>query len=219
MKVKLALFIEFLMREKVRRCIAFFSYILCIYFLVGVNDLPVVLQIIIVCILELVYMIYLPIHIVEKSVFEQKQTRIEKTKKIVKEIIMFIPILLISYCVTNFIMIGQPVNEISLNNEFYEAPIYNSILLIIMGPIMEEYIFRYLPYKFIKNKILYVVVSTVVFAAMHVTKDPKWFYYIWFYMLRAWYYGYRYYKTKDLLVPICMHSFNNLVSTILFVLS
>lgn len=90
---------------------------------------------------------------------------------------------------------------------------------IIIGPIIEEFIFRFLPYRFIKNKILYVIVSTVIFAGMHVLNDPNPFYYIWFYMMRPLYYGYRYHKTKDILVPISMHSLNNLFDVLLFVLS
>ena len=132
---------------------------------------------------------------------------------------MFIPILLISDCVISFIMVGQPANQTSLDKAFYEAPIFNSILSIIIGPIIEEFIFRFLPYRFIKNKTLYIIVSTVVFAAMHVVNDPNPFYYIWFYMMRPLYYGYRYHKTKDILVPLSMHSLNNLVATLLFVLS
>ena len=94
-------------------------------------------------------------------------------------------------------------------------PILKSMLSIIIAPIIEEFVFRLLPHRFIKSPIIYVVISTVVFAAMHVINDPNPFYYIWFYMMGPLYYGYRYHKTKDILVPISMHSFNNLIATLL----
>ena len=108
-------------------------------------------------------------------------------------------------------MVGQPANQTNIEQTFLEELILNSIMAIIVGPIIEEFIFRFLPSRFIKNKILYVIVSTVVFAAMHVLDDPNPFYYIWFYIIRACYYGYSYYKTKDILVPISIHSFNNFI--------
>ena len=132
---------------------------------------------------------------------------------------MFIPIFIITICITSFIMVGQSANQTSIDESFYEAPIFNSILAIIIGPIIEEWIFRFLPSKFINNRTLYIIVSTVIFATMHVIDDPNAFYYIWFYMMRPLYYAYRYHKTKDILVPISMHSLNNLVATLLFVIS
>ena len=114
-------------------------------------------------------------------------------------------------------MVGQPENQAVLDMVFYEAPIFNSILSFIIAPIVEEFIFRFLPYRFIKNGNLYIIVSTVVFAAMHVINDSNPFYYIWFYMMKPWYYGYRYHKTRDIFVPLSMHILNNLIATLLFV--
>lgn len=129
---------------------------------------------------------------------------------------MFIPFLLISECVISFIMIGEPANQTKIEESFYETLIFNSIYVVIIGPIIEEFIFRFLPYSFIKNKKLYVIVSAVIFAAMHVINDSNPFYYIWFYILGALYYSYRYYKTKDIWVTISLHSFNNLIALFLF---
>lgn len=47
---------------------------------------------------------------------------------------------------------------------------------------------------------------------MHVIDDPNPFGHIWFYMIDSFYYGYRYYKTNDIWVPISMHGFNNTIS-------
>lgn len=132
---------------------------------------------------------------------------------------MFIPFLFISTLAISLILIGEPANETHINESFGDAVIFNTILLIFIGPIYEEFIFRLLPYKFIKNKTLYIVISALIFAGIHVINDTKAFYNIWFYLPTALYLGYRYYKTNDLLVTISIHSLNNLLATLPLILS
>ena len=225
MNTKIERFFTFIMKEKTRNFFAFAFYILFIVLSIGI-DLPLAVEILCFIFLMFIILFGCTVYMCDwmDKMYERNRGKLGKNiineiKKIAKEILMFIPILLISDCVIFFIMVGQPANQASLDKAFYEAPIFNSILSIIIGPIIEEFIFRFLPYRFIRNKTYYVIVSTVVFAAMHVINDPNPFYYIWFYMMRPLYYGYRYHKTKDILVPLSMHSLNNLVATLLFVLS
>ncbi len=222
---KVERFFTFIMKEKTRNFFAFAFYVSFIVMLIEI-ELPMVLQVISfivqIIILPLICLIYMNEwmdKMFEKNRGKLGKNIIEEIKKISKEILMFIPILLISKCITSFIMVGQPANQTSIEESFCEALIFNSIYAIIIGPIIEEFIFRFLPYRFIKNKTLYIIVSTIIFAAMHVVNDTNPFYYIWFYMIRAFYYGYRYHKTKDILVPLSMHSLNNFVETLLIVLS
>ena len=220
MDTKVERFFEFIKKDKTKNSLAFAFYIL---FIITISiDLPLILgficstSAIIVAILGcFIYMI----DFIEKKVFEQREEKMVErikieVKKIIKEIVMFIPVLLISIYTISFLMVGEPINESNINESFYHAPILNSIFIIIIGPIIEEYIFRVLPYKFIKNKIAYMVVSTVVFAAMHVVSDTNPFNYIWFYMIRPFYYSYRYQKTEDIWVTISLHSFSNLIATV-----
>ena len=53
-----------------------------------------------------------------------------------------------------------------------------------------------------------------MFAAMHVIDDPNAFHYVWFYMMRPIYYGYRYYETDNIWVSISMHSLNNFIAVL-----
>lgn len=225
MNTKIERFFTFIMKEKTRKIFAFTCYILFIFMFMQI-DLPLAVEFL--CFIFSIFIIFFgcTVYMIEwmDKMWEENRGKpgkniIKEIKKIGKEILMYIPIALISICVTSFIMVGQPANQASLDKSFYEAPIFNSILSIIIAPIIEEFIFRFLPYKFIKNKTLYIIVSAVVFAAMHVVNEPNPFYYIWFYMMRPLYYGYRYHKTKDILVPISMHSLNNLIATLLFVFS
>lgn len=225
MNTKIGRFFTFIMREKTRKIFAFAFYVLIIVMHMEI-DLPLALEIICFIVLMFISLFGSTVYVSEwmDKMYERNRGKLGKSiiqeiKKIAKEILMFIPILLISICVTSFICVGQSANQTNIEQSFYKAPILNSIYAIIIGPIIEEFIFRFLPYKFIKNKALYIIVSTVVFAAMHVLNDPNPFYYIWFYMMRPLYYGYRYHKTKDILVPISMHSLNNLVAVLVFVIS
>lgn len=225
MNTKIGRFFTFIMKEKTRKVFAFTFYVCFIVMFMEIN-LPLALEIICFIFLMFITLFGCTVYISEwmDKMYDKNRGKlgkniIQEIKKIAKEILIFIPILIMTQCITSFIMVEQPANQTSLEQSFYEAPIFNSVFAIIIGPIIEEFLFRFLPYKFIKNKNLYIIVSTIVFAAMHVVNDPNPFYYIWFYMMRPLYYGYRYHKTNDILVPITMHSLNNLVATLLFVFS
>lgn len=219
-------FINFFLKEKTR---GFFAFILYVFFIASFVDfdlhLPFVLELISCIILMVIILCGCIIYTNDwmDNVYEKNKGKIgeniwKELKKIAKELIMFIPISAISTCVIIFVMEGQPENQTSLEESFKEAPIFNSIFMIIIGPILEEFIFRFLPYRFIKNKTLYIFVSTIIFAVMHVIDDPNAFYYIWFYMMRPLYYAYRYHKTKDIWVPTSMHILNNLIATLPMIL-
>ena len=224
METKVERFFKFIKKDKTKNFLAFVFYI---SFIISMfKDLPLILDVICSISTIIVAMLGCIIYIIDyiEKTFEQIKEKIGKrikmeAKKITKEIVMFIPVLLISIFITSFFMIGEPANESRINASFYQAPILNSIFIIIIGPVTEEYIFRFLPYKFIKNKILYIAVSTVVFAAMHVVSDTNPFYYIWFYMMRPLYYSYRYEKTEDIWVTISMHSLNNIIATVPMIIS
>ena len=217
-------FFDFIKKEHTKRLFAIVFYILLIEEFVEIN-LPLALKIICVIIQMFIILcggvVYMDEYLDKVSnKIEGKLARniIQEIKKIAKEIAMFIPVLLISICITSFIAIGKPANQIRVEESFYKLPIVSLIDAIIIAPIIEELIFRFLPYRFIKNKILYIIVSAVVFAAMHVIDDPNPFYYIWSYMMGSLYCSYRYHKTKDILVTISMHSFNNLIGILLMLL-
>lgn len=217
MNTKIERFYKFIMKEKTRKFLAFAFYVSAIMFMQSESTsvLGIISSIALIIIIVLSYPVSTSLQITNKI----EKNIIQEIKKIAKEILMFIPIFITSICITTFLMVGQSANQTSIEETFYQAPIIYSIIIIIIAPIIEEFIFRFLPYRFINNKILYVVISSLIFAAKHVINDPNPFYYIWFYMMRPLYYGYRYHKTKDILVPISLHSLNNLVATLLFVFS
>lgn len=220
MSEKKARFFTQLEKSKAMNVAAFILYFLFIFTSIKTN-LPLVLQIPITIVQLLIFIVF---YIIFLSNLCNKLTNNidtlfheiwKKIKKIVKEILMYIPFSMLSTFILSFIVVGESNNQTSVVESFNQSPIFYAIIIVIIGPILEEFIFRYLPYKFIKNKILYVIISSFIFAWMHVFDDPKAFYYILAYLPDSLYFGYRYYKTKDLAVTFSIHSFGNLVAVIL----
>lgn len=208
-------FYNFIKKYKTRRILAFLFYILFILiFIVGLN-LPFILQIPFHLTFITVSILGIAICIVDLSnkIHNKKNVNmfsiVVKIYKIEVELCMAVPIYILHYLIVYFFMVGKPANQVALDVYHQQFPIWSFIRLIVIAPIKEELIFRLLPYKFINNKILFIIVSSVVFAGVHVIHDPNPFYYIWFYMLVSLYLGFRYYKTKDILVTIFIHSFFN----------
>ncbi|MBQ8298555.1 MAG: CPBP family intramembrane metalloprotease [Clostridia bacterium] len=214
MTAKVERFFNFLQREKCKGFLACAFYVSIIGMVLEIA-MPLPLEIICTILRLIVALLWYVVSMMEVTDEHlEKKSKKERLKQLVKEIVMFIPVLIVSNCIIYLVAVGKPVNQMSIETSIGQAPIYYSISAIIVGPIVEEYIFRFLPHKFIKNPIIYVIFSTFVFATMHVVDDPNAYYYIWFYMMRPLYYAYRYHKTQDLAVPICMHSLNNLVATL-----
>lgn len=214
-----AAFYTFVSKEKTRKFLAFIYYALCIITLTKVN-LPPAVKSICMYLLVIVSVFELPIYTVEwMDKIRKENSIIKELKKIGKEILMFIPFYLISALIITFFAVDKPANQTEIESTLYKSSISKLIFVIILAPIIEEFIFRFLPAKFIKDKYLYIAVSSFIFAGMHVFGDPNPFYYIKFYIPISCYYGYRYYQTKDILVSISLHSFHNLIAMLTLILS
>lgn len=212
-------FLDFVLKEKTRNFVAFYYYFYCLLYMFQIK-IPILFEIFcgivffICSILGAIYICEIIDKIVESNIIKTREKICSKIKVVVKEIFIFIPVWIISFLINEYILIGEPVNQTSIVEHIKESPVFYSIFVIIIGPIIEEFIFRFLPSRFIKNKILYILISGFVFAMMHVIDELNPFYYIWYYIIRAIYYGYSYKKTKDIFVPISIHVLNNLIATL-----
>ena len=217
-------FITFILKEKSRD---FFAFAFFVLFLLLFSDfkVPLILEIIGYVLWALLLLVGIIIYIndlvkklTQTNKNQRKEKRIKSFKLIIKELMLFIPIWVITLAISSLYQLKSA--KLASVEEFFKTdPIYYSILLILIGPIVEEFIFRLLPYRFIKEKTLYIVISSIIFAGLHVISDPNPFYNIWPYMIHPLYYASRYYLTKDLRVPICLHSFNNLTVALPLILS
>ncbi|SDQ07218.1 hypothetical protein SAMN05421664_0314 [Chryseobacterium soldanellicola] len=101
-----------------------------------------------------------------------------------------------------------------LMNQLTDDPVVMVITAVIMAPIFEEIIFRGIIQKGLMNKGVKpwkaIIFSSIIFGVVHA--NP------WQFVgavLLGCVLGLVYYKTKSLLLPMLLHGFNNLCSTLL----
>lgn len=92
-------------------------------------------------------------------------------------------------------------------NFFIVFPLGASISMIIAAPIWEEISFRMAGRKLIKNGIMYVLITSVLFGFIHTGSFLTWS--ILGYFIRGVFYCLIYLKTKDLRMAIGVHFVNN----------
>lgn len=136
---------------------------------------------------------------------------------------------------------GTSSNEEAINAMFNQSPTAMIILFfvtVIMAPIVEELIFRKAIFTIIKDPKLALIVSSLIFAAMHVVSSTistfiLWiqgestylnvileFIYIIQYALMGLGFGIAYIKTeKNICAPIFAHMLNNGVSYLFMILA
>jgi len=95
-------------------------------------------------------------------------------------------------------------NEAGLRN----IPLYISALFtIVVAPIIEELVFRVFMKKFIKNNILFITLSSIIFGALHVlpTNDLLQLLYIIPYSIAGFALSLNYIKTKNIVSNLFLH--------------
>lgn len=133
---------------------------------------------------------------------------------IVGVIVMFISNLLI--------MVFSPVkmanNETSVRSIISNAPIIAFILTTFLAPFVEETIFRKSFGDAIKNKIVYVLVSGLVFGSLHVLSSvTSWYDYLYIipYSSLGIAFAISYAKTNNIFTSMTYHLLHNGVLTLL----
>ena len=97
--------------------------------------------------------------------------------------------------------------------ESYKIP--TIFLIVLFGPIAEEFVFRYSFSTFIHNDILFLIVSSLAFAIIHGVGIVT-----ILYLLLGIAFGFIYLKTnKNIVASTIAHILNNLVSVIMIFLS
>ena len=126
-------------------------------------------------------------------------------------------IILIAYFICNLCLMlfikNIPTNQAILNS----WPIYiTAFLAIIIAPIIEELMFRGFIKKFIKNDILFVIVSSLIFGGLHVTSanNLQQILFILPYSILGFAFSINYVKTKNIVSNIFLHSAWNSIAII-----
>ena len=111
----------------------------------------------------------------------------------------------------------------SVNQQMIEAlPLYYALpLAILFAPIIEELLFRGCLRRFIKNDILFIIISAVTFGLLHTIYEANLFLAIVLcipYAVLGGFFAYIYTKTNNIATSIMCHSFHNTIVMLLQIL-
>lgn len=127
-------------------------------------------------------------------------------------IIMFIW-MFIYYLITGTIVDITPA-ALEVENSFFKvAPIPLFICQCIIAPVSEEIVFRKTLHELIKNKFIYVIISSLLFGFIHTGNFLT--FSILNYVILGSIYCIIYLKNKDLKQLIGIHMLNNIIVTII----
>ena len=111
--------------------------------------------------------------------------------------------------------------NVSMNNQdtlvdlFNNHMILSSFLIVLFGPIVEEFVFRYSFGTFIKSDILFLIVSSLSFGLIHGVGVVS-----ILYILIGLGLGFVYLKTnKNIIASTSIHILNNFISLIMMILA
>lgn len=142
----------------------------------------------------------------------------QKVKVIAMELIRFVPFMFLfwiisSLCQGLFDFVPNNQEELEEMATNYEEVII--VFLMLLTPLYEEFMFRYAPSRFIRDKRIFIVVTSTVFAMAHVVADPNFPISLITYLPRAIYVSHRYAVTENIWVAITMHMLNNVVALLI----
>lgn len=201
--------------------IAYFIFSLVIpyllnYFIKDFSSIPQLIKMIISILTNLLLILTLfaifkdPI---TKNYLKLKENHQDYFKNYFKYWILIIGTMMIS----NLFILIFSNNEISNNEKiirdlFSQNPIYVFITAVILGPIIEELVFRQSIRNIISNNTLFIIISGIIFGSLHVITNitsPSELLYIIPYSLPGMILAYSFVKSKNIFVPIGLHFINN----------
>lgn len=138
----------------------------------------------------------------------------------------FIPIYLLGLFfmgLSNSILINLTGIELSSNEEAIRSliktyPIYMAFSSVIYAPIVEELIFRNSIRKIIKNDLIFIFMSGILFGLVHVIGSSESINEILMgipYIIMGIDFAYIFYKSKNIFTTISIHSIHNLILLII----
>lgn len=103
-----------------------------------------------------------------RDIENMKKKHKEYFKKYFKYWLISVGIMMISNAIINLLGNGIAGNEEALRDTFKISPFYIYFSSVIFAPIVEELVFRQSIRNIIPNKILFIIVSGVIFGGLHV---------------------------------------------------
>ena len=135
--------------------------------------------------------------------------------------LLTVVIMIISNFIISIFYTSSSTNEVKVQNYLKIYPIYMIFSAIIYAPFTEETIYRKCLENTISNKYLYIIISGLIFGLLHTLgniANTKELLYIIPYGVMGSGFAYLYEKKKNILLPIIMHTFHNLLVLLISIL-
>lgn len=112
-----------------------------------------------------------------------------------------------------------PENESLARNLILKYPLINIITVIIVAPFVEEMVYRFYPRKIFNNKLIFIIVSSLIFGFIHVsnfyTSIESLIHFLQYSIIGS-FIAKIYYETDNIFSAIILHSFHNLIALLAF---
>ncbi len=205
--------------------VTFFSYFIYEYLLIAIFQvinldfykLDVSGRILFLSITNLAFMIFL-FFIYKKELKEDWKDFLINKKKYLKKYFTYYMVGVILMGFSNVIIQKLTSTSISGNEETVRSyiklfPIYMSFSSIIYAPFVEEMIFRKSIKNIINNKYLFIILSGVIFGALHITdySDVNQILLGIPYIIMGLDFAYIYYKTNNIFTTMTFHIIHNFI--------
>ncbi len=141
-------------------------------------------------------------------------------KTTIKYWLIGLGIMLVSSLIIGLIGIGDTANQDTNINLFKEAPIIQAFTAIILAPIIEELVFRRSFKNFTNNKILFALVTGLIFGGIHIVssisslKDLAMFIHIIPYSSVGIALGLAYKEHNNIIGTMAIHALHNTIAII-----
>ena len=119
--------------------------------------------------------------------------------------------------IINITSINNSTNQEYITSLLGKYPLYTIIATILIAPITEELMFRLNIRKIFKSDILFIIMSGLIFGALHLTVATsfKELLFIIPYSIPGIIFAYTLTKSKNIFVPISLHTMHNTLMILL----
>ena len=192
-----------------------------ILLLLGVNRLPTPLKLIVALIYDL-FILMTIIFIYLKTIvqdFNQFKSNIKYyIDNYFKYFFLNLGLMMISnIIIINITSINNSTNQEYITSMLGKHPLYTIIATILIAPITEELMFRLNIRKIFKSDLLFIIMSGLIFGALHLTVATsfKELLFIIPYSIPGFIFAYTLTKSKNIFVPISLHTMHNTLMILL----
>lgn len=217
-------------KEQITGIFIFIGYLLLsaysdeILQILGFNKLSIPLKLTVSIIYELFILLTI-IFIYLRIIAKNFKDFIKNIKKYINKYLKYWFLNIGLMTISNIIIINITNISNSTNQEYVtkllgKYPLYTIIVTIFLAPITEELLFRLNIRKILKKDILFIIISGLIFGALHLTvaTNIKELLFIIPYSIPGFIFAYTYTKSNNIFVPIFLHTLHNTVMIVLQIL-